>query len=85
LTQLSKSIIFAGHLIYVKIVMTKKSPVKKEWIEPQIILISANEIKAKTHPQARESTGHVNASFPSYFNSASNGNGFKGTKYSAIS
>jgi len=61
-------------------------PEKKTWTTPTIILISSSAIEApKVHPEARESTGHINASFPSYFNSALNGNGFKGNMSSAVS
>ncbi|WP_139112918.1 hypothetical protein [Mucilaginibacter sp. PPCGB 2223] len=66
--------------------MTNLNPLKKAWAEPVIIIISSASIEAvKAHPSVHENTGHVNASFPSYFNSALNGNGFKGTRSSAAS
>ena len=66
--------------------MNKNNPAKKAWMAPVVVIISSANIEAvKGHPSVHENTGHVNTNFPSYFNSASNGNGFRGTKYSAHS
>ena len=59
---------------------------KKSWSKPKVMLLSSNTILAsKVHPSVLEGTGHVNTIDPNYFNSASNDNGFRGTKYEAHS
>jgi len=66
--------------------MSPNIPKKKAWTQPKIVLIASENIQtSKSNFSVKESTGHVNTLHPSYFNSASNGNAFKGTKYQAHS
>ncbi len=60
-------------------IYTDNALLKKEWAQPELLLISTNQITAKTKNQVRESTGHLtnNGGSSKFFLTPLNGTGLR--------